>query len=490
MPLSYAHSQGDGSNRLYDVPCEYLSKAHVTVRVDGTLVPFSWIDTYRLQTSTAPPAKSVVEVRRTTPREDRLVTFTDGSTLVQSDLNTSTLQSFFLAQEAFDQGAASMAVTEDGQFSALQRRITSLADPVNGQDAVTKSWALSAANTNLTAAVAAKDASVVARQGSETARSGSEVARAGAEAARDEARAHRDTASAHRLNAQNAQAGAETARAGAEAAKVGLEAARDTAVMKAGEAGSSAAAALKSAQDAALFDPSSYYTKSVSDEKFLTALTAQNDFYTKAYIGQNYYTKTAIDAAINNKFDKTGGTLTGNATISTSRPTLNFSSTTGNRWSIDAIETDNTFRVVDLTAGARVLSLSASGALWTKQLGDVKSYIDTKASAAQTAAVAYADAMPKGIGDGQTWQNVSRGLATYQNATGKPIQLYGTFGPKQSGSAAFEVSPDGSSWTTVESISGSEMVAKISIVIPTGGYYRFRAISGLGNPGISVMELR
>jgi Phage T7 tail fibre protein len=163
MPLSYAQTYGDGTTRNFDVPCEYLSKAHVAVRVDGESVPFTWIDTYRIRTNTAPAAGSVVEVRRTTPREERLVTFSDGSTLVETDLNTSTLQSFFLAQEAFDQGAASMGVTEDGQFTALRRRITNLADPVNSQDAVTKAWALNMTNTNVGAAIAAKDTAVAAK---------------------------------------------------------------------------------------------------------------------------------------------------------------------------------------------------------------------------------------------------------------------------------------------------------------------------------------
>lgn len=265
MPLSYAHSRGDGINRNFDVPCEYLSKTHVTVKVDGVVVPFSWIDTYRLRTAAAPAKDTVVEVRRTTPREERLVTFTDGSTLVQSDLNTSTLQAFFLAQEAFDQGAASMAVTEDGQFSALNRRLTTMADPVNPQDAVTKSWALSAANTNLDAAISAKNDAQTARTGSEaartaaqTARTGSETARTGSEAARDLALSYRNTAGTHKD-------AAETARAAAEAAKSGADASKVVAEQKASEATGSAAAAAKSAQDAALFDPSSYYTKSQMD---------------------------------------------------------------------------------------------------------------------------------------------------------------------------------------------------------------------------------
>ncbi len=265
MPLSYAHSRGDGINRNFDVPCEYLSKTHVSVRVDGVSVPFTWVDTYRLRTAAAPAKDTVVEVRRTTPRDKRLVTFTDGSTLVQSDLNTSTLQAFFLAQEAFDQGAASMAVTEDGQFSALNRRLTTMADPVNPQDAVTKSWALSAANTNLTEAVAAKNDAVTARTGSETARDASQVARGGAETARAGSEAARDLALSYRNTAEVHKNASEAARNRAETARADIESAKTFTSQKATEADSSAKAAAKSAQDAALFNPSSYYTKSQID---------------------------------------------------------------------------------------------------------------------------------------------------------------------------------------------------------------------------------
>lgn len=289
MPLSYAHSIGDGLNRNFDVPCEYLSKTHVAVRVDGVEVPFTWVDTYRVQTATAPAKNAIVEVRRVTPRAERMVTFNDGSTLVETDLNVSTLQSFFLAQEAFDQGAASMAVTEDGQFSALNRRITRLADPVNPQDAVTKAWALSAANTNLDAAVSAKRDAVDARTGSEAARSGAQTAQSAAEAARKGAEDARDLALSHRNSANTSKNAAETAQKGAEAAKVSADASKVTAEQKASEASSSAAAAKKSAQDAALFDPSSYYTKAQVSQMTGEKLSKLGDSMSGAFrLGYDY----------------------------------------------------------------------------------------------------------------------------------------------------------------------------------------------------------
>jgi len=237
MPLSYAQYQGNGSQKNFDVPCEYLSKSHITVRVDGVDVPFSWVDTFRLITTTAPAADTVVEVRRTTPREDRLVTFTDGSTLVETDLNTSTLQSFFLAQEAFDQGAASMGVTEDGQFSALLRRITNLADPVALTDAVSKGWALETTNTNVSLAVAAKDRAVQAENTSVAARDTTQSYRDQAIAARDvttsaktDTEAARDAAASSSSGASSQRGLAQSARDAAEGFRNEAQDARDATV--------------------------------------------------------------------------------------------------------------------------------------------------------------------------------------------------------------------------------------------------------------------
>ncbi|MDP9775955.1 UNVERIFIED_ORG: hypothetical protein QE434_004764 [Rhizobium sp. SORGH_AS 755] len=374
MPLSYAHSSGDGSNRLFDVPCEYLSKAHVTVRVDGVLVPFSWIDTYRLQTTTAPPSGSVVEVRRVTPRVDRLVTFTDGSTLVQSDLNTSTLQSFFLAQEAFDQGAASMAVTEDGQFSALNRRITSLANPVNAQDAVTKLWAETAMSSQLVQATQkALDAATSAAQSEASA-------------------VNSDNRAAAALTSKNAAAGSATAAAQSEANAIANK--NQTQLDRAATAAdrvqtgldreasaASAAAAKKSAQDAALFDPSSYYTKTETDNKYLTSATAQTDFYTKTQINTTlggYYTKSAVDTALNLKVNKTGDTLTGNLTLEKTYPLMQYSNG-GNKWWTYYDTGDGSFKF-SYNEGVR-FQVSADGHIWCAAFGNVHDRIEQRALA-------------------------------------------------------------------------------------------------------------
>lgn len=304
MPLSYAHYSGNGTNRNFDVPCEYLSRTHVAVRVDGVSVPFSWLDTFRVQTATAPQAGTVVEVRRTTPREDRLVTFTDGSTLVETDLNTSSLQSFFLAQEAFDQGAASMGVTEDGQFSALTRRITNLQDPRDNQDAVTKGWALNTTNTNVAQAVAARVGAEQARDqaaiaipaardsaiasinttrdnsiASVTASRNAAVsdmeavraATAGFEASAKEAR---DSANAYRASAANERTLAQAARDASEAARDVALSYRNTSEAHKDAAASSATASAEARNLSMTYRDQS---RTAKDEAEAAALRAKED---------------------------------------------------------------------------------------------------------------------------------------------------------------------------------------------------------------------
>ena len=80
------------------------------------------------------------------------------------------------------------------------------------------------------------------------------------------------------------------------------------------------------------------------------------------------------------------------------------------------------------------------------------------------------------IGIGQTWQSVTRSIATsYQNTTGKPIMVnVRTSGA--SGAGNLEVSPDNSTWIAVGVIiSSSQDVRSAEAIVPVGHYYRLTA---------------
>ena len=77
------------------------------------------------------------------------------------------------------------------------------------------------------------------------------------------------------------------------------------------------------------------------------------------------------------------------------------------------------------------------------------------------------------IGKGQTWSNVT--LAhnfPYQNTSGGPIQLQGNFVRYSASTVVFQVSPDGSSWTTVATNFGTTQLVSVSIIIPDQYYYK------------------
>lgn len=254
MPLAYAQSLGDGATRVFSVPFPYISKTHVQVRVEGAIVPFSWLSETSIQLATAPAVNAVVDRRRVTPRDTLLVDFVDGSTLVESDLDLSALQVFYLAQEAFDLGEASLGVTEDGSFSALNRRISNVLNPVNPQDVATKNFV----ETGVTSQVAiatqkANEAANSAGQSEASATSSAQQA-AAALASKNAAAGSATAAAQSEANAlaNKNQTQLDRAATAADRVQTGLD--RDAAK-------SSADAAAKSARDAALFDPSSYLLK-------------------------------------------------------------------------------------------------------------------------------------------------------------------------------------------------------------------------------------
>ncbi|OCJ65273.1 hypothetical protein A6U96_23335 [Agrobacterium tumefaciens] len=297
MPLAYAQSLGDGATRVFSVPFPYISKTHVQVRVEGAIVPFSWLSETSIQLATAPAVNAVVDRRRVTPRDTLLVDFVDGSTLVESDLDLSALQVFYLAQEAFDLGEASLGVTEDGSFSALNRRISNVLNPINPQDVATKNFV----ETGVTSQVA-----IATQKANEAANSAGQSEASATSSAQQAAAA---------LASKNAAAGSATAAAQSETNalanknqtqldRTATAADRVQTGLDREAAAASAAAAKKSAEDAALFDPATYYTKVQID----------GSFYTKTVIDTmlgGYVTTGTMNTALGQKVSKAGDTMTG-----------------------------------------------------------------------------------------------------------------------------------------------------------------------------------
>ena len=161
--LAQVSYTGDGSTTQYSITFPFIDSTHVKAFIDAVETTALTISSSTLTFNTAPANASVIKIERQTPNNARLVDFTDGSVLTESDLDKSADQNFYIAQEISDDSASTMKLNNADRFDALNKRIINLANPVDNQDAVTKyylenTWlsdanktALTTLNTNITA---------------------------------------------------------------------------------------------------------------------------------------------------------------------------------------------------------------------------------------------------------------------------------------------------------------------------------------------------
>lgn len=174
---SRSYYSGDGTTTDFTVGFPYLDKAHVKLYLNGDLsTDWSWIGDTTARIASAPSSGVTILLKRETSPTARIVDYTAPSSLNESDLDDDSLQAFYLNQEALDQ--ANSTVGDDpvtGQFTAANKRLTNVADPVNDQDAATKGW-VSSLWTSITAtlsdyaasALASKNASATSESNSAT----------------------------------------------------------------------------------------------------------------------------------------------------------------------------------------------------------------------------------------------------------------------------------------------------------------------------------
>lgn len=152
MALANVSYPADGIITDYTVTFNYLDRSHVEVFVDGVDVTdvsssyqASFIDDTTIRvtataTGLAVPNASVVLIDRTTPTDTATTVFADGSVVRASALNANTNQLLYIAQEVVDLGASRIGTDNSGNFDAQNKRIINLANPVDAQDAVNKTY--------------------------------------------------------------------------------------------------------------------------------------------------------------------------------------------------------------------------------------------------------------------------------------------------------------------------------------------------------------
>lgn len=140
--------EGDGTRTDFTIPFDYLKKSFVTVRLGtGTTLTggdygdtgsdYCFLDKTTIRLKVAPASGESLTIRRYTSATERVVTFKDASILKATDLDTSQVQAFHIAEEGRDILEDSLSVNREGNWDAKDKRITNVGTPVADDDAVT-----------------------------------------------------------------------------------------------------------------------------------------------------------------------------------------------------------------------------------------------------------------------------------------------------------------------------------------------------------------
>lgn len=139
--------EGDGTKTDFTVPFDYLKKSFVTVRLGaGTTLTggdygdtgsdYYFLDKTTIRLKVAPASGESLTIRRYTSATERVVTFKDASILKATDLDTSQVQAFHIAEEGRDILEDSLSVNREGNWDAKGKRIINVGDAVSDGDAV------------------------------------------------------------------------------------------------------------------------------------------------------------------------------------------------------------------------------------------------------------------------------------------------------------------------------------------------------------------
>ena len=155
MPYAEATYTGNGSTKEFNVPFDYIQDAHLKATlntvltsgftIDATVTPRKIVfNTLSAATATqeatgAPKSGVDLVIYRETPLNAALVDYTDGSTLIADDLDTSNKQWLYALQEQDDVQSSGIQFTPQG-LDANNNRVINVANPINAQDAATKNY--------------------------------------------------------------------------------------------------------------------------------------------------------------------------------------------------------------------------------------------------------------------------------------------------------------------------------------------------------------
>ena len=139
--------EGDGTRTDFAIPFDYLKKSFVTVRL-GTVTTLTggdygdtgsdyyFLDKTTIRLKVAPASGESLTIRRHTSATERVVTFKDASILKATDLDTSQMQAFHIAEEGRDAINDAIIGDKEGNWDAKGHRIINVGAPIKDNDAV------------------------------------------------------------------------------------------------------------------------------------------------------------------------------------------------------------------------------------------------------------------------------------------------------------------------------------------------------------------
>lgn len=138
---------GDGTKTDFTVPFDYLKKSFVTVQLGAVTTltggdygdtgsDYYFLDKTTIRLKVAPASGESLTIRRHTSATERVVTFKDASILKATDLDTSQMQAFHIAEEGRDAINDAIIGDKEGNWDAKGHRIINVGDPIKDNDAV------------------------------------------------------------------------------------------------------------------------------------------------------------------------------------------------------------------------------------------------------------------------------------------------------------------------------------------------------------------
>ena len=124
MAYSYIKYTSNGSTANYTFAFPYIDSTHIKVLLnDLPSTAFSLLGGSSITLSPVPAAGVSIEIRRETPKDNPIVNFTDGSVLLEADLDLMVLFNTYVAQETWDRSdvviaKADLAINAGAQAKA------------------------------------------------------------------------------------------------------------------------------------------------------------------------------------------------------------------------------------------------------------------------------------------------------------------------------------------------------------------------------------